>query len=171
MDQKKFFYKLKSPSAFIQEYANNKIRDENTESLHYFGWDSIPIEKAIWRQEPILKNINDYFPISHVGILIMEPFKCYKWHVDTERTVGLNLLLNGFNTSHTIFSENYRETADQCDTVHLKYEKNHFYAFNTKIYHTVFNLSEKRHLLSVEFLLNDRFSYNDFLKYCIDHDL
>jgi hypothetical protein len=171
MNEEKFFYKLKTRSEFIQKYAHEQIIEKKNKFVYYHGFKAIRIDKIIWHQEPILKRIDEYFPIANVGLLIIDPFKCYKWHVDAERKFALNLLLDGFDTSYSIFSDNYKESSLQADILHLKYDKNYFYAFNTKVYHTVFNLNEKRHLISVEFLLNTKYSYDDFLNYCLSNNL
>ena len=47
----------------------------------------------------------DLHPLK-AGVLRMEENSYYDWHVDTNRGVGLNLLLKNWDTSHCLFDGN-----------------------------------------------------------------
>lgn len=79
----------------------------------------------------------------------MLPNTCYNWHIDTERSVGINMLLSDVN-SKCLFSENPNSVVSEFEE--LVYEPNTYYIFNTQKPHSVLNFEGDRYLFSVEFL-------------------
>jgi len=90
----------------------------------------------------------------HAGVLRMEPNTCYNWHVDTDRKVGLNMLLSDDGDSRCLFLND--EPGVVFKTQELKYAPDTYYAFNTQVPHMVLNTAKPRYLFSLEFLEEDR---------------
>jgi hypothetical protein len=89
----------------------------------------------------------------HAGILRMQPKSCYNWHVDTDRKVGLNMLIQD-GKSHCLFMT--EDNGLRCNVKELKYEPDSYYVFNTQVPHMVLNIEQPRYLFSLEFLDEDR---------------
>jgi len=90
----------------------------------------------------------------HAGILRMEPNTCYNWHTDTDRKVGINMLLSDDGHSQCLFLDG--EPGVVFKTQELKYEPDTYYVFNTQVPHMVLNTTEPRYMFSLEFLEEDR---------------
>jgi hypothetical protein len=90
----------------------------------------------------------------HAGILRMEPNTCYNWHVDTDRKVGLNMLLSDDGGSRCLFLDG--EPGVVFKTHELDYQSDTYYVFNTQVPHMVLNTTRPRYLFSLEFLGQDR---------------
>jgi hypothetical protein len=86
----------------------------------------------------------------HAGVLRMEPNTCYNWHVDTDRKVGLNMLLSDDGDSRCLFLDG--EPGVVFKTQELQYEPDTYYVFKTQVPHTVLNTEDPRYLFSLEFL-------------------
>ena len=89
----------------------------------------------------------------HAGILRMQPKSCYNWHTDTDRKVGLNMLIQD-GKSHCLFMT--EDNGLRCNVEELKYEPDSYYIFNTQVPHMVLNIEQPRYLFSLEFLEEDR---------------
>jgi hypothetical protein len=89
----------------------------------------------------------------HAGILRMQPNSCYNWHVDTDRKVGLNMLIQD-GKSHCLFM--VEDNGLRCRVEELKYQPDSYYVFNTQVPHMVLNIEQPRYLFSLEFLDEDR---------------
>lgn len=119
----------------------------------YYNFEATHLPAHIAAQEPLFVWLANQGFEFHVGILKMEPNTCYKWHKDTDRLVGINMLLTD-NGSMCLFADSTEPVVFEFDE--LIYEPNKYYVFNTQVPHTVFNFSGERYLLSVEFLGKDR---------------
>jgi hypothetical protein len=120
--------------------------------IKYHGFVAHPLSPEVYLKEPLLKKINDVFPIVIAGYLRMDPYMNYRWHKDTNRKVGINLLLTPNVHSYTLFGRQLPNwTDEQYKFIRLKYEPSEFYLFNTTVEHTVINFDETRWLFSVEF--------------------
>jgi hypothetical protein len=152
-----FFYELPNASVIADEAL---AFGKSTDVWHlYYNFEAarLPIELAI--KEPMLmwlaKNRFDF----HVGVLKLPPNTCYRWHSDTDRQVGINMLLED-NGSKCLFAENTEGVS--FPTIELAYKPNKYYVFNTRRQHTVLNFAGTRYLLTVEFLGKDRgLTYTD----------
>jgi hypothetical protein len=83
----------------------------------------------------------------------MPPNTTYNWHVDSDRKVGLNMLLQD-GQSHCLFAT--EDFGVRCVVEELQYQPNSYYVFNTQVPHMVLNLEQPRYLFSLEFLDKDR---------------
>lgn len=121
------------------------------EWTQYYNFMAIPVPEEMLWLDPFLAALANKRAF-HAGILRMEPNTCYNWHVDTDRKVGLNMLLDdGF--SQCLFTDNVGVVSK---TTELDYEYGKYYVFNTQVPHMVINATEPRYLFSVEFLGDDR---------------
>jgi hypothetical protein len=143
----------------LLEYALNAPDDH---WVKYYNFMAIPVPHEIFGTEPFLAHLAGKRKF-HAGILRMEPNTCYNWHVDTDRKVGLNMLLSDDGKSRCLFLDG--EPGVVFKTHELQYEPDTYYAFNTQVPHTVLNTEDPRYLFSLEFLEEDRgLTFNELCK-------
>lgn len=119
----------------------------------YYNFATIPVPIGLWVTDPFLAALADKRAF-HAGILRMEPDSCYNWHVDTDRKVGLNMLLSDDGRSRCLFLNG--DPGVVFKTHELEYKADTYYVFNTQVPHTVINTTEPRYMFSLEFLGQDR---------------
>ena len=134
-----------------------KTPDEDWQT--YYNFMALKVPEEILDEEPLLVELAKKRKF-HAGLLRMEPNTCYNWHMDTDRQVGLNMLVLDDGDSKCVFAAGY------CGIVvpirELKYKEFTYYVFNTQIPHTVYNFSEPRYLFTLEFCEEDKnLSYQD----------
>lgn len=118
----------------------------------YYNFVATPAPMAIMGKDPFLLALAGKRKFRG-GILRMRPSTCYNWHVDTDRKVGLNMLLADDGESRCLFLSG--EPGVVFDTVELKYRPETYYVFDTQTPHTILNTSSFRYLFSLEFLDTD----------------
>jgi hypothetical protein len=118
----------------------------------YYNFMALQVPGNILDKEPLLVALAKKRKFQ-AGLLRMEPNSCYNWHVDTNRHVGLNMLVLDDGNSKCVFAKEYQLVMPITE---LKYKEFTYYVFNTKVPHTVFNFTEPRYLFSLEFLDEDR---------------
>ena len=112
----------------------------------YFGFQAISLDiDHVFSLCPTLETINTIAKIKGVGVTKMLSNDYYKLHTDTERGVGINMLLQHKNSLCAFVD------IEENKTLLLDYQSNTMYLFNTQVPHTVFNFEEDRHLFTVEF--------------------
>jgi hypothetical protein len=111
-----------------------------------------PVDKSILDQDPLLKDLSSKREFMG-GLLEIPPNSVYNWHVDTDRHCGLNMLVYDGGRSMCLFAPEGEQLV--MPVVELTYLPNTYYAFNTKIPHTVINLSRPRYMFSLEFMGKD----------------
>jgi len=151
-DNKQFYSAFKSKSEVIFDSWKDFV---DQEWVSYYGFEAILVPSIIWRQEKILRTIDEKFPFKSVGLIKIPINYNYNWHVDDERGCGINMLLE-HEESHSLFREskykdNYNNNAFFTE---LKYKPNTFYAFNTQKSHCVYNFNKPRYLFTCEFAQN-----------------
>lgn len=119
----------------------------------YYNFMAIPVPAEIFMKDGFIEKLGDK-RMFHAGILRMEPNTCYNWHVDTDRKVGLNMLLSDDGGSRCLFLDG--EPGVVFKTHELDYQPDTYYVFNTQVPHMVLNTTRPRYLFSVEFLGQDR---------------
>jgi hypothetical protein len=119
----------------------------------YYNFMATPVPSEILWADPFLSALANKRAF-HAGILRMEPNTCYNWHVDTDRKVGLNMLLSDDGGSRCLFLDG--EPGVVFKTHELDYQPDTYYVFNTQVPHMVLNTVKPRYLFSVEFLGDDR---------------
>lgn len=119
----------------------------------YYNFMAVQVPREILQLDSFLVGLAGKRTF-HAGVLRMEPNTCYNCHVDTDRKVGLNMLLSDDGNSRCLFLDG--EPGVVFNTRELKYEPDTYYAFNTQVPHMVLNTKKPRYLFSVEFLEKDR---------------
>jgi hypothetical protein len=119
----------------------------------YYNFMAVPVPRDILQLDSFLVGLAGKRTF-HAGVLRMEPNTCYNWHVDTDRKVGLNMLLSDDGDSRCLFLDG--EPGVVFKTQELTYAPDTYYAFNTQVPHMVLNTTRPRYLFSVEFLEKDR---------------
>jgi hypothetical protein len=117
----------------------------------YYNFIAKPIPYELLEQDPLFKWLGERYKYI-AGVIKVEPFTTYDWHVDTRRGVGINMLLSPLNmhASRCIFSVNNSEATTKF--TQLLYEPDVYYIFNTQKEHMVINFKRPRYMMSVEFL-------------------
>ena len=182
MSTDKFFYEIPVLSSVANNMYNLASTTPNDRWIDYYSFKAIPVPinymvDSWWRK------LYDLHPFK-AGILRMEENSYYDWHVDTNRGVGLNLLLNNWDASHCLFDGNpntrnkkqlSKDAIEEHDLLdefrvtskftELKYKPNTYYLFNVQEAHSVYNFSGTRYLLTLEFFKNkDELNYNQLVE-------
>lgn len=137
-------------SKVLHTFFSDKLK--NLKFSKSFNFDMYHIEKNIILIEPFINKINTICKIKSCDIMKIDPWKCYSWHRDIPRKVGINLLLEPTNDSLVFFGEKDTNIDHQYHIVKLEYEPETFYLFNNQISHTIFNFENTRYLLTISFI-------------------
>ena len=130
--------------------------------VKYYNFEAIPVPLELLGLDAFIVRLAKKRKF-HAGILRMEPNTCYNWHVDTDRKVGLNMLLSDDGKSRCLFLDG--EAGVVFKTQELQYEPDTYYVFNTQVPHTVYNFETTRYLLSIEFAKDkEQLTYEKLLK-------
>ena len=120
--------------------------------FEYFGFNTCSINFDLLMTDPFLKNLAEKHEFI-AGVLKMDEFSCYNWHIDTVRRVTINMLLE-HTDSDSMFIEdpNALKSMYGVFKVHkLTYKPSTYYAFNTQRSHKVLNRAGERYVFSVQF--------------------
>jgi hypothetical protein len=120
--------------------------------MSYYNFDATQVPAQLLNRDGFLVSLAQQRKF-HAGILRMPPNTTYNWHVDSDRKVGLNMLLQD-GQSHCLFAT--EDFGVRCVVEELQYQPNSYYVFNTQVPHMVLNLEQPRYLFSLEFLDEDR---------------
>mgnify|MGYP002654565146 CR=1 FL=1 len=143
-------------AAEVLAYAQN-----TNDWASYFNFSAIQLPHEVMRKDPFLHWLNTKYAMV-VGVIRLEPNVCYDWHIDTNRGVGVNMLLTPEVRSNCLFAKG---EGVQFGFEELVYEPNTFYLFNTQVKHMVLNYERPRYLLTVEFELDkNNLSFEDLLQ-------
>ena len=118
----------------------------------YYNFQALPVPADILHENPFLKALAQKRHYQG-GMLKIPSHTCYNWHVDTDRNAGINMLVYDDGQSKCIFAPEGMKIV--MPTVELRYAPNTFYAFNTKVMHTVINFTTPRYMFSLEFIGKD----------------
>jgi hypothetical protein len=113
----------------------------------YYNFHAIQVPFDLAYSDPILRSLGTKYPLA-VGIIRLDPYTTYDWHVDGRRGVCVNMLLNDVK-SHCLFEVEHDEATHTF--LELKYCLGSYYVFNNQVPHMVINFNESRYLMSVEF--------------------
>lgn len=153
MEQNNFYSLVPVWSSISEDllaYAHNVPAEYWTT---YYNFDAIPAPLEILGLDTFIVALSKKRKF-HAGILRMKPNTCYNWHIDTDRKVGLNMLLDEGGDSHCVFVNDKPGVVFKVEE--LKYEPDSYYVFNTQVAHMVLNTTQPRYLFSLEFLEEDR---------------
>lgn len=134
------------------------IAKADGEWIPYYHFTARPVAFDVLLKDPLLDWIAKRYNFI-AGVLKMEPYQQYDWHIDARRGVGINLLLE-HDDSIVLFSDKPMMLVKDIRT--HKYDLNTYYLFNTQTAHCVINYSKPRYLFSVEFAKDkDELTYDD----------
>ena len=119
--------------------------------LPYYNFQALPIPVQLL-DDPLLSKLAEKRDFQ-CGLLKIPANTVYNWHVDTDRNCGLNMLVYDDGQSKCIFAPEGLKIV--MPVVQLRYAPNTFYAFNTKVMHTVINFTTPRYMFSLEFIGKD----------------
>jgi hypothetical protein len=154
------YYEIGKKSTIVKELEDFAFSPSDW--LPYYNFDAKRIPPEIVFQDDFFIWLSHRYSFV-AGILKLDPYVCYDWHIDTRRGVGVNMLLTPFDRSVCAFKVDLDQTVFKIDE--LKYKPGTYYLFNTQVSHTVYNFETTRYLMSIEFAKNkDELSFNDLLK-------
>ena len=113
----------------------------------YFNFMARPVGYDILYKDPFFQWLGQHYNFI-AGVLKMEAYQQYDWHVDTRRGVRVNMLLEHGN-SLLMFTERPNDLVK--NIYPIKYQPKTYYIFDTQTPHCVINLSAPRFLFTVEF--------------------
>jgi hypothetical protein len=125
-------------AAQLLELAKN-----NNAWFTYYNFDTLLVPQEILDKEPFFATL----PPFKAGILRLDPYTCYNWHVDDVRGWVINMLLTS-GKSHCLFGSNQGQSFPFTE---LAYEPETYYSFNTQVPHTVINFEAPRYVFSIQF--------------------
>lgn len=126
----------------------------------YYNFHAVQVPFSLAFSDPVLYTLGMKHQLA-VGVIRLDPYTTYDWHIDTRRGVCINMLLNNAK-SNCLFSVG--ETEATHSFVELKYHLGSYYAFNNQVPHMVLNFNESRYLMSVEFEADkNKLSYEQLL--------
>jgi hypothetical protein len=153
-------FKTVGQSTIVKELM--QIVHDDSPWIPYYNFTVKPVPPEVTNQDPFLAWLSSRHAFIG-GVVKMDPYTQYDWHVDTRRGVGINMLLTARDNSLCMFTE---RPADLVKNIYpLNYQDQRYYLFNTQQPHSVINKSDTRYLFTIEFGANkDHLSFNDLKK-------
>lgn len=158
-----FFKALPQKSSIFAELYYAVINAQPTDWVPYYNFHAMPVSDEIVLRDPVLSQLRKKRDFI-AGVVALPPDTCYSWHVDTDRSAAINMLLYDNGCSRCLFAP--QEFDVVTPFVELRYAPATYYAFNTKALHTVLNFNEPRFLFSLEFIGKD--SWLTYGELCLD---
>ena len=131
---------------------NKVFNVDKSKWVPYYNFKALLLSKTFIDQDPFLKDLGKKRKFM-AGLLEVSPSMVYNWHTDTDRQCSLNMLVYDGGRSMCLFAPEGEQLV--MPVVELSYKPNTYYAFNTRIPHTVINLSGPRYMFSLEFIEED----------------
>jgi hypothetical protein len=152
------YYEIPNKSVIAKELLEFAKKPQSWEYYYNFKVIQAPVEILV--QDPFLTELFRAHQFK-AGIIQLNPYVCYDWHIDSRRGVGVNMLLNAEIKSNCLFA---KDEGVQFKFEELPYKHNTYYLFNTQVRHTVINFDQPRYLFTIEFLEDkDQLSFNNLL--------
>ena len=153
------FYEIPAKSTIADKLLDFAMSSGSWQRYHNFDAIQVPFDIAFG--DPVLYMLGMEHKLA-VGILRLDPYTTYDWHVDGKRGVCVNMLLNDVK-SHCLFEVEKDEATHRF--IELQYAPNTYYLFNNQVPHTVINFGQSRYLMSIEFEEDkDALTYAQLLK-------
>ena len=157
MEVKLPFYPITPKSVIANELFDFALGTGSWQPYYNFSAVQVPFELAF--NDPVLAGIGAKHSLA-IGIVRLDPYTTYDWHIDTKRGVSINMLLNDVK-SNCLFSVGEAEATHKF--LELKYQPKTYYVFNNQIPHMVINFAQTRYLMSVEFKADkDELTFDQF---------
>jgi len=148
IEEPNFFVKLNLTSNVCDSIIT-KIKNSSPDQWSIkLDQDILALNINDFKDDPqIVQAIIDLECTERLSVFRFHPNICYQWHYDKIRFGSINMLLTGFD-SMCVFGS---LTANNkfSNLTRLIYEPNKYYLMNVKKFHTVFNFSEIRHVVSI----------------------
>lgn len=139
------FFEIKAKSKIFNDLVS--IKDNNDPFVDYFNFEVKFVSPDVTNKDPFLRALNKSHRFN-AAILRINQNSIYNWHIDDNRGVSVNMLIDG-GASHCIFTN--EEYAVVNNIQELKYEPKTYYALNVQNYHSVINFEKPRYMFSLEF--------------------
>lgn len=153
------FHPLPTKSVIADELLKFAMSTGAWQPYYNFSAVQVPFDLAF--SDPVIADIGAKYSLA-MGVVRLDPYTTYDWHVDTKRGVCINMLLNDVR-SCCLFSVEEAEATHSFSE--LKYEPKTFYVFNNQVPHMVANFERSRYLMSVEFQANkNELTFDQLLK-------
>lgn len=157
-------------SGAVSKWFYENRNEMQYHNYYHFLLSALPME--LIEEEPILKTIHDRFPIKVIAISKFYPYTNHRWHMDTDRSVSLNMLLE-HERSHVLFRYPDPENDPNligCQRIHeLNYNLNHFTLFNTQVEHTITNYEGYRYSFCI-MMADKETNYYQVKEYMEQHE-
>jgi len=156
METSDLYYNTEVVSPVAARLYDRAKEASEKEWVDYYHFKALPLHED-WALDSWAKDLLARHPFQ-AGIIRLDPYVFYDWHIDTDRGVGVNMLLNAEGSSHCLFTRTLKR--DSCiahgsgtnNFVELEYASHTYYLFNTQTAHSVYNFKEPRYLFSMDFL-------------------
>ena len=159
MDSLNYFSELN-----IQSNAMDNIKNKIAQANYwkdFLDQSIVSLEVSDFNNDSaIVKLINDIGNPDRVSVFRFFPNTCYKWHFDTGRNASINIVVDGFD-SMCLFGDPALGNKFVNLTA-LNYKPNTYYLLNVKKFHSVYNFSNLRYVVSLG--ITD-LSYQDTVEY------
>lgn len=155
------FIKLSTNTENIQIYFKDNFDKLNWHE-HESLWNLALVPLDVLLENPTIRNINKKFQIEGAGFIKMDPFECYKWHVDFSRGPAINLHMNPLEELSLCLFESEEINKERIKYITLNYQPETFYLFNTQVNHSIITFSRTRYLFTLQFKKSkDELSYHE----------
>lgn len=149
MDVANYYYEVPRAST-ISEELMEAMRNDVIPWTQAYAWNGKLLPASLLVSDPFLAALMRIYPFQ-AGIICMDANTCYRWHVDSDRTLGLNMLLS-FNSNSFCAFKSVDDTEERnFPILKLDYKPDTYYLLNVKQYHTVFNFDSPRYLFTAQF--------------------
>jgi len=130
--------------------------------IDYFNFKLMPVASEMIQKDSFLRELNQIHPF-HCGVILLPPMTYYDWHVDDQRGVCVNALLNSHGRSFCCFSGESIKVSGAF--TELNYDVGEYVIFNNQMRHCVFNFDKERYMFTIEFYENkELLNYEMLLK-------
>lgn len=132
------------------------VLDQN---LFELGIEDFKNDSAIYK---LIESLGCY---NRLSVLRFSPNVCFQWHKDRSRGSAINMLLEGFDSfcAFGVPSKGNKVS----DLTRLYHEPNTYYLMDVKKFHTVFNFSAERYIISIGI----EQSYDEVISYLNDNQM
>jgi hypothetical protein len=141
-----FAYEVVNQSEII--CALTCIAADENEWQPYYNFKAKHVPMEVLLKDHFLQWLDSRYGFK-AGLLMMEPFTQYDWHVDDRRGVGVNLLLSYEDRSVCMFTDDANALVK--DIFPYTYRPDTYVIFNTQVPHCVINFEKPRYLFTIEF--------------------
>jgi len=140
------YYKISNKSTITQNLLD--IATNNDPWISYYSFNTKIVPQDLVLTEPFFQWLITKHEFK-AGLLKLDTFVCYDWHMDTRRGASINMLINTDAKSNCFFADSKKAYVFKIEQ--LDYKPDTYYAFNSQVPHTVYNFDKPRYLLSIEF--------------------